>query len=153
SRAKELADNIRDAASDLGEAINALVKEQPELANVEELNPANMPSMDEIGKSTASLQAFRKTLNKNLIRGMKEVLADMNSSYHELKTIAEIYNKNKIATASAENRKLLNELTVDTFAEANKVLAKHKKLLSAFVKYTSATNNVKIRLKKEAAIK
>src|SRR5690606_31738100 len=76
---RNLADKLRDLSSDLGEAVDALVGEQPEMG-------VDMP-VDVTVASDSSLESVRKQLAPALKMAMSECIANIKEHVKELDTL------------------------------------------------------------------
>lgn len=146
-RAHELAEKVRDAASDLEETIDVLTGEGKELAGVDELHAS---ASDKI--TTNSLQSIRKDLNNKLIEGMKEAVAGLKSHEEELKLCEQICSQGKIAKLASEDKSMVSSLTKDAFVHAEKALVDSDKLLAAFVNYAHGTDSLEDIIAEEAKL-
>jgi len=148
-RAEELAKKIQETSSDLVEVIGQLEGEQPELADVDQLNPDQVPEgvppMAMASDDTTSLQSMRKFLNSALVEGMKEAVAELNEHKEELKLIAHISTQGKVSTASTSDKAAFTTLTKQAFSATANVLADSQKLLAAFCKYARGTEALEAR--------
>jgi hypothetical protein len=127
--ALQMAEKIRDLASDLVEALPALEGEKAEMA---ELPKA---ASSELG----SLFTMREELNSALTESIKDAVASLNDHGDELEFIASTYDQGLI---SKSNEALASSIVEDAFADAKTVVADSLKLMSAVVKYARGSEAI-----------
>lgn len=118
---KDLANKLRDLSSDLGEAVNTLVGEQPEM-------DAAMP----VDVTVASnLNVARKQLGPALKLAMLESQANIKEYIKELDMLKDIYASNP----STSDKESVDLIVSESIKEAKDAASDGFKLLTAFVKY------------------
>jgi len=116
--ALKLAEEMRDRASDLLEAVRVLTGEQAEMGELEGLT--------EKAASTElkPLVKMKKTLNASLITGMKKAIAELNENEG---TVSNDYT---------------NTVVEEAFADAKSAIADVHNLMGAFVKYARGSEQL-----------
>lgn len=134
-KALSLAEEIRDRASDMVEAVKALTGEQAELGS-ETGSAPELSAADDSKVSTAVLHNMRKDLNSGLTSAFNEVLAEFRSTENDLSTLVAMYEGGVV---NGENQKFINTIAEETFANANKNLDLSAELLASFAIYARGT--------------
>lgn len=128
--ALKLAEEMRDRASDLLEAVRALTGEQSEMGELEGL----------AGKTASSefkpLVQMKKKLNASLIVGMKKAIAELNEHQEELNLIFDILNDGTV------NNDYTATVVEEAIADGKSVLADVRDLMGAFVKYAHGSEQL-----------
>ncbi len=127
--AVDLAEQVRDASSDLVEAVKALTGEQAEVNQIGEM-PKSASS------ETLYLLNMKKELAAALIEGMKKSASELKDHEAELKLLASIIEKE---ASSNSNKSYINSILEDAAKDAKVALADSYKLMGAFVKYARGT--------------
>jgi hypothetical protein len=127
--AMELAQKVATLASDLLEAVKALVGEKSEMGGEEDLAVA-------ASFGNNSLNKIRAELNSSLTSAMKEAVAELNERREELEGIVDTFNS---GTINSSNKELANSILQDASNEAKSAIADGFKLMTAFVKYARGT--------------
>ena len=150
--AMDLAEKVRDLASDLVEAVRALTGEQAEMGAMEGA-PGAAPAAPEMGAaasfSTATLNNLRKELNGALTHAMKESVASLNDHEQELTMISGMYDKGAVTNS---NQEFVGTIVEDALNEAKTAVADGFKLMTAFVKYARGTTAIVKRAEIEAEL-
>lgn len=128
--ALELAEEMRDRASDLLEAVRALTGEQAEMGELEGL------TQKASAQDLKPLVKMKKTLNASLVSGMKKAVAELNEHREELNLIVDILNDG--STKSDYTNTIVEEALID----AKSALADVRNLMSAFVKYAHGSEQL-----------
>ena len=129
----ELAETIRDLASDLVEAESTLHGEPAEMGDL-------TPASDSSGSvSTASMQ---NELSTALSKAIRETVEGLALHEKELRAAARIYEKGLITTA---NRDFLTSTIDETVVEAKQALADALHLMHAYVKFADTVNKLEKR--------
>lgn len=144
--AMNIAEEIRDRASDLVEMLRASEGEAAEMEGVEEL----APEAAEAAPTTASLNVMRKKLNGALVQGAKQALAELKDHHEEMRLVAHIFSDPSKITE--DNKGFVASLKEDSFTDAKTTLAETKKLMSAFVKYAQGSEALEKRASAEAEL-
>lgn len=140
----ELAEKVKDGVSevntnvsDLDEALKALVGEQSEMGDVEELGKA---------ASLGTLHTMRKEINEALVDSFKKASDELKEHEEELKLIAGILEDGSVDDS---NKEYVTSIVEDAISDAKTAVADSFKLMGAFVKYAKGTESL---LKKQAEI-
>lgn len=128
--ALKLAEEMRDRASDLLEAVRVLTGEQTEMGELEDLT--------EKAASTElqPLVKMKKTLNSSLITGMKKAIAELNEHQEELNLISDILNEGTVSNDYT------NTVVEEAFVDAKSAIADVHNLMGAFVKYARGSEQL-----------
>lgn len=141
-QAIELAEKIRDLASDELEAVRSLVGEKAEMGEMEGAAP-----MAAAASESQALNTIRKELNSSLTDALKESIADLKQHEEELNMISGLYDNGGV---TASNEDFVETIVNDAVNEAKVAVADGFKLLTAFVKYARGTKAIVKRAELEA---
>jgi hypothetical protein len=134
--ALDLAEKMRDLASDLVEAVRALTGEQAEMGVME----GGAPEMGASASFTLNtLNTLRKELNGALVHAMKEAVAELRDHTQELDMISDMYDSGNV---NASNAEFVGSIVQDALDEAKTATADSLKLMTAFVKYARGTKEI-----------
>lgn len=128
----QIAEEIRDRASDLVEMLRASNGEAAEMSEEAPVEPA-----------LASLQTMRKQLNSALVQGAKQALAELKDHHEEMRLVSHIFADPKKITE--DNKGFVSNMANDAFADAKNTLAETRHLMSAFVKYARGSEALEKR--------
>lgn len=128
--ALKLAEEMRDRASDLLEAVRVLTGEQAEMGELEGL------TQKAASAELKPLVKMKKTLNASLIAGMKKAIAELNEHQEELNLISDILNEGTVSNDYT------NTVVEEAFVDAKSALADVRNLMSAFVKYARGSEQL-----------
>ncbi len=128
--ALKLAEEMRDRASDLLEAVRVLTGEQSEMGELEGLT--NKAASSEL----KPLVKMKRTLNASLITGMKKAIAELNEHQEELNLISDILND------GAVSNDYTNTVVEEAFVDAKSAIADVHNLMGAFVKYARGSEQL-----------
>jgi hypothetical protein len=128
--ALKLAEEMRDRASDLLEAVRVLTGEQAEMGELEGLTEKAASS------ELKPLVKMKKTLNASLITGMKKAIAELNEHNEELNLISDILNEGTVSNDYT------NTVVEEAFADAKSAIADVHNLMGAFVKYARGSEQL-----------
>ena len=128
--ALKLAEEMRDRASDLLEAVRVLTGEQAEMGELEGL------TQKAASKDLKPLVKMKKTLNASLISGMKKAIAELNEHQEELSLISDILNEGTVSNDYTQT------VVEEAFVDAKSALADVHNLMSAFVKYARGSEQL-----------
>jgi hypothetical protein len=128
--ALKLAEEMRDRASDLLEAVRVLTGEQAEMGELEGL------TQKAASNDLKPLVKMKKTLNASLIAGMKKAIAELNEHQEELGLISDILNEGAVSSDYT------NTVVEEAFVDAKSALADVRNLMSAFVKYARGSEQL-----------
>jgi len=138
-KAQEAVKELENVSSDVAEAVEALVGEQPEVAG-------EAPKTASV--ETRQLFRMRRELNSSLITSMKKCRASLDQHKKELELIASMSGN-----ISSSNKKEMDILIADAFKDAKEAVAGAHQLLGAFVKYARGTEHLVKRAQNEMRIK
>lgn len=125
--ALKLAEEMRDRASDLLEAVRALTGEQAEMGDLDNL------TQKAASADFSKLVKMKKTLNASLTTGMKKAIAELNEHGSELNLIADMLD---------EGTEIKNTIVEEAFADAKSALADVREIMAAFVKYAEGSEQL-----------
>jgi hypothetical protein len=129
--ALKLAEEVRDKASDLLEAVRGLTGEKSEMGDMEE----GLEALPKAASATLRpLTNMRKQLNDALISGMKKSIAELNEHAEELELIASV-----VDSGTSLDKEYVNTVIDEAFVDANKALEDANGLKNAHAKYISGT--------------
>jgi hypothetical protein len=128
--ALKLAEEMRDRASDLLEAVRVLTGEQAEMGELEGL------SEKAASREIKPLVKMKKTLNAQLIAGMKKAIAELNEHQEELNLIADILNEGTVSNDYT------NTVVEEALSDGHSVIADVHNLMGAFVKYARGSEQL-----------
>jgi hypothetical protein len=152
---KGISDKMRDLASDMGEAVNALTGEQGEMGDDAGTPGGDMgaPATPDMGVaasfSNVAMHSLRKELNGALIEALKESRASLEDHNSELADISALYDKGVVNSA---NKDFVSTIVEDAVNEAKSAIADGFKLMTAFVKYARGTQAIIKRAEIEAEL-
>jgi hypothetical protein len=133
-----LAEEVRDKASDLSEAVRALTGERAEM---DEMGGQLEALPKAASESLSSLNRMRTQLNAGLLSGMKKVIAELGEHAEELDLIATV-----VESGSSQND-YVKTVVEDAFGDAKKSLADAQELQGAYAKYAHGAANLVKRAK------
>lgn len=128
--ALKLAEEMRDRASDLLEAVRVLTGEQTEMGELEDL------TQKAASVELQPLVKMKKTLNASLITGMKKAIAELNEHQEELNLISDILNEGTVSNDYT------NTVVEEAFVDAKSAIADVHNLMGAFVKYARGSEQL-----------
>lgn len=126
--ALRLAEEMRDRASDLLEAVRVLTGEHAEVGELEEL--ADKSASEEFRQSVR----MKKQINKGLIAGMKKSIAELQESQDELNLLVEIVEDG----ALEQNAHVL----ADAINDGKATLASAVEFMDSVVKYSRGSDQI-----------
>lgn len=126
---KDLTEKLNELSSDLGEAVNTLVGEVPEMGE-----PVTELTDDMVAAATnsKSMKETHVALGKQLVKAMRDSMTGLSKHEEELNTIAKFYENGSV---KAENAAFAKSLTEDAVKEAKEAVADGFKLVKAFVQF------------------
>jgi hypothetical protein len=136
-------DNLVQELSEAFEALKG--QEVPEMATPE--MGATAPEMG--AAASVSLPQMCKTLNGALRKGIKQAVAELKDHREELKLVSYVYNTEGAITKN--NSPIVNNVTKEALADADKTIANTYKLMSAFVKFARGSEAMVKRAGKKIA--
>lgn len=128
-----LAEEVRDKASDLSEAVRALTGERAEM---DEMGGQLEALPKAASESLKPLHRMRNELNSGLISGMKKAIAELGEHAEELDLIA------TVVESGSNNSDYVKTVVEDAFNDAKKAVADAKSLKDAYVKYAQGSENL-----------
>lgn len=135
-----LAENLRDMASDLVDGVRALVGEQKEMGELDELAPKSA--------STRALFRMRASLNKELTNNFKSAVADLKDRSDELNKFAQLMDQD----VDPDQAPALIEAVNEAMQDAETAKQNSLNLIQAFRKYVSSTEVLVKRAEAEARL-
>lgn len=145
-KAIELSEQVKNVASDLGEAVKELTNEKAEMGAPAAEGGNEPPKTASF--QTKALHAVRKEINSELTEALKECVAELEDHVEELDMVSSLCDK-KVVTAS--NKRFTTEVFTACFDEAKESLANANMLLEAFVKYAKGTEALVKRAQSEVS--
>ena len=137
--ATELAEKVRDDASDLLEVVRDITGNQAEMGALED-------GIKSLPQATAAILMpavrMRGKLEKMIVSAAKKSLAELKQHYSELKLISEMADGEVIKNAS------INSMINSAFEEVKAVLADSNGVLRSYATYASGVENLQARVKK-----
>ncbi len=137
-KALALAEEVRDKASDLNEAVKALTNEGAEMGE-DQMGQAGNDQMKQASFGLRRLQAQRKEINHELTEAFKTSLANLNDASKELDMIIKICERNVVSSKDSE---FVQEVFDGAFAEAKEALVTAGELCESFVKYARGSEKI-----------
>lgn len=131
--ALELAEKLRDDASDLVEAVRLLTGEQAEMGDMEQLS----------GKKAALAPLFnmKKSLSNALIAGAKRAIADLNDHAEEMNLVYEVASEGLTSPVQ-------QSVVESAFVDARAALNNARKIMASCVSYVRGSE----KLEKQASM-
>lgn len=137
-----LAEQVRDASSDLAEAVKALTGDQSEVSDVEE-----MPKAASI--ETKAMAKIQKDLGAALLVSLKNCVAELDEHGKELTLIHEILDDGQV---NKSNETSVSMIVNDLFADAKQSIVNAHELMASYIKFARGTELVVKRAQAEVKL-
>ena len=136
--AVDLAEKVRDNASDLLEVVRDITGNQAEMGDLED-GIAKLPAAQ--ASVLAPAVEMRRKLEKMLVSAAKKSLSELKEHYNELKLISDLADEGAVKNAS------MRSMIDSAFSEAQTALSDSNGVLRSYATYASAVENLQSRVK------